>query len=179
MGSATYELPVGKNRKFFNSMPKALDLILGSWQMNGIAAFQKGIPVAISNGGNSANIGAPGIRPTDNGQNPQNTGPIGSRLMHYFKQEVFSQTPNYAFGNVGRFLPNVRNPGVHNLDFSLFKSFRPTERMTLQFRAEAYNFTNSPVWGGLGTTVNSPSNFGIIQSKSGNRTMQLALKLLF
>jgi len=179
VASATYELPVGRNRSFFGSMPKAADFVFGGWQMNGITTFQKGIPVAISNGGNSANLGAPGIRPTDNGQNPQNTGSIGSRLSNYFVQSVFSQTPNYAFGNVGRFLPNVRQPGAHNLDFSLFKNFHPVERVNLQFRAESYNFTNSPVWGGLGTTVNNPSTFGIITSKSGNRTMQMALKLIF
>ncbi len=177
--SGTYELPLGKGRKFFSSMPKVADIVLGGWQVNGILVFQKGIPVAIGNGGNSANLGAPGIRPTDNGQNPQNTGSIGDRLNNYFNQTVFSQTPNYAFGNVGRFLPNVRQPGTHNLDASLFKNFRPVERVNLQFRAEAFNATNSPTWGGLGTTVNSPSNFGIITSKSGNRTMQLALKLMF
>jgi hypothetical protein len=80
---------------------------------------------------------------------------------------------------VGRFLPNVRQPGTHNLDFSVFKSFKPIEKMDLQFRAEAYNLTNSPTWGGLGTTVNNPSTFGIITNKSGNRTMQLALKLTY
>ena len=179
VASATYEVPVGRNRHFFGSMPKAADYVFGGWQMNGITTFQKGIPVALNNGGNSANIGAPGIRPTDNGQNPANSGSIGDRLNNYFNQSVFSQTPNYAFGNVGRFLPNVRQPGTHNLDFSLFKNFHPVERVNLQFRAEAYNFTNSPTWGGLGTTVNNPSTFGIITSKSGNRTMQMALKLIY
>ena len=50
---------------------------------------------------------------------------------------------------------------------------------TLQLRAEAYNFTNSPTWGGPGTTVNAPSTFGIVTSRSGNRTMQMAIKLIF
>lgn len=179
VASATYEVPVGKGRHYLGSMPRSVDFVLGGWQMNGIATFQDGTPVQISNGGNSANIGAPGIRATDNGQNPQNTGSIGGRLTNYFVQGDFSQTPNYAFGNVGRFLPNVRQPGTHNLDFSLFKGFHPIERMNLQFRAEAYNLTNSPAWGGLGTTVNNPSTFGIITSKNGNRTMQMALKLIF
>jgi len=160
-------------------MPKAADLLVGGWQMNGIATFQKGIPIAIGNGGNSANIGAPGIWATDNGQNPANSGSIANRLNNYFIQSDFSQTPNYAFGNVGRFLPNVRQPGTHNLDFSLFKSFKPVEKASLQLRAEAYNLTNSPTWAAPGTTVNSPATFGIVTSRSGNRTMQIAAKLLF
>jgi Carboxypeptidase regulatory-like domain/TonB dependent receptor len=179
VASATYEIPVGRNRKYFSGMSKGVDAVLGGWQINGITTFQRGIPVALSNGGNSANLGAPGIRPTDNGQDPYVGGSIKSRLNNYFNQSVFSQTPNYAFGNVGRFLPNVRLPGVHNLDASLFKSFRPIERLSFQIRAEAYNFTNSPTWGGPGTTVNNPATFGIVTSESGNRTMQMAAKLIF
>jgi len=177
--SAVYELPFGRGRKFMNSAPKAVDAVLGGWQMNGIATFQKGIPIAISNGGNSTGINSPGIRPTTNGQDPFVGGAIGSRLNQYFIQSDFSQTPNYTFGNVGRFLPNIRQPGAHNLDFSLFKSFKPIEKMTLQFRAEAFNFTNSPTWSAPGTTVNNPSTFGIVTSANGNRTMRLALRLMY
>ncbi len=179
VASATYELPIGRSRKYFTSMPKGADLVFGGWQINGITTFQRGIPIQLSNGGNSANIGAPGIRPMDNGQNPFVGGDIKNRLNDYFVQGDFSQTPNYAFGNVGRFLPNVRQPGTHNLDASLFKNFRPIEKMSLQLRAEAYNFTNSPTWAAPGTTVNNPATFGIVTSESGNRTMQMAVKLIF
>jgi hypothetical protein len=177
--SANYELPVGRGRHFFGAMPKTADAVFGGWQINGINTFAKGLPIQISNGGNSANIGAPGIWATENGQNPEQTGSIANRLNEYFVQSVFSQTPNYAFGNTGRFLPNVRGPGIHNLDASLFKSFKPIERATLQLRAEAYNLTNSPTWSGPGTTVNAPATFGIVTSRSGNRTMQMAIKLIF
>jgi hypothetical protein len=176
VASANWEVPLGRSRKFMNAAPKAVDFIMGGWQMNGIATFQKGIPIAISNGDNTTGINSPGIRPTDNGQNPQVTGIIGDRLNKYFVQSVFSQTPNYTFGSVGRFLPNVRQPGQHNLDFSLFKNFKPIEKMNIQFRAEAFNFTNSPVWSSPGTTVNNPSTFGIVTSANGNRTMRLALR---
>lgn len=86
---------------------------------------------------------------------------------------------NYAFGNVGRFLPNVRQPGTHNLDVALHKNFKPLDRVTLSLRAEAYNFTNSPTWSAPGTTVNNPATFGMVISESGNRTMLLAARLLF
>jgi len=177
--SPNFELPFGRGRKYFNSIPRPADFVLGGWQMNGILTFQKGIPIAISNGGNSTGLNSPGIRPTDNGQNPARSGAIADRLNEYFVQTVFTQTPNYTFGNVGRFLPNVRQPGVHNLDFSLFKNFHPIEKMNLQFRAEAFNFTNSPVWSAPGTTVSSPATFGIVTSASGSRTVQLALKLIY
>jgi hypothetical protein len=177
--SGNYELPIGKGRYFFGGLPRAADAVLGGWQINGIMTFAKGLPIQLSNGGNSTGLNSPGIWASDNGQNPALSGPIANRLNEYFVQADFFQTPNYAFGNVGRFLPNVRNPGVHNLDASLFKNFKPIERATLQLRAEAYNLTNSPTWSAPGTTVNNVSTFGIITSRGGNRTMQMAVKLIF
>jgi hypothetical protein len=177
--SAVYELPVGKGRHFFKNMPRGADAVFGGWQINGIMTFARGLPIQISNGGNSTGINSPGIWATDNGQNPALSGHIADRLNQYFVQSDFSQTPNYTFGNTGRFLPNVRSPGAHNLDASLFKNFKPIERATLQLRAEAYNFTNSPTWSGPGTSVTNVSTFGIITSRGGNRTMQMAVKLIF
>lgn len=179
VASANYELPIGKGRHFLGNMPKAADAVLGGWQINGIMTFAKGLPIQLSNGGNTTGLNSPGIWASDNGQDPARSGPIGNRLTQYFVQSDFFQTPNYALGDVGRFLPNVRGPGVHNLDASLFKNFKPVERATLQLRAEAYNFTNSPTWGGPGTTVNNVSTFGIVTSEGGNRTMQMAIKLIF
>jgi hypothetical protein len=184
VASATYEIPIGRGKKYFNGLPKAADFVVGGWQMNGIMTFQTGIPLAITNGGNTTGLNSPGIRPTDNGQNPALSGAIASRLNEYFVQSVFSQTPNYAFGNVGRFLPNVRQPGLHNLDFSLFKNFKPIEKMTVQFRAEAFNLTNSMTWNAPGNNVATPGSFGVVNSEnttlaSPNRTVQLGLKLYY
>jgi len=52
--------------------------------------------------------------------------------------------------------------------------------MNLQFRAEAFNAFNHPVWNGPGTTVNTPGSFGVITTKGGQRRQfQLALRLQF
>ena len=179
VASFVYELPVGKGRAFFSGMGRTMNAVLGGWQVNGIMTFAKGLPLQISNGGNTTGLNSPGIYASENGQNPALGGAIANRLNEYFVQSDFSQTPNYSFGNLGRFLPNVRAPGVHNLDSSLFKNFKPIERATLQLRAEAYNLTNSPTWASPGTTVNNVSTFGVVTSRSGNRTMQMAVKLIF
>ncbi len=175
--SANYELPFGKGRPFLSTVPRAVDFALGGWQINGIAVFSKGLPLQISNGGNNTNIGSPGQRPNNNGKSAKKEGPIAERLTQYFDTSVFSQAPIYTFGNVGRTLPDVRGPGIHNLDFSIFKIFRATERLNLQVRAEAFNLTNSPTWNSPGANVTDLSNFGVITSASGQRQVQLALKL--
>jgi hypothetical protein len=176
--SFNYDLPIGKGRKLFANMPKVADAFIGGWQINGVNVFQKGIPIAIGNNGNSANLGAPGIRPTATGIDPYVGGNIGDRQNNYFNQAAFTQTPNFAFGTVGRFLPNVRQVGTHNLDFSIFKNYHPIEKAQLQLRGEFYNATNTNSWGNPGTTIGT-STFGIVTSKSGNRSAQLGIKLIF
>lgn len=177
--SANYQMPFGKGRKYLLNMPRAAEMVIGGWQMNGIATFAKGTPMQISNGGNNTNIGSPGQRPNNNGQSGVKSGPIADRLNAYFDPTVFSQAPIFTFGNTSRTSPNIRAPGTHGIDFSLFKDFRATEKFTVQLRAEAFNFTNSPTWNAPGNTVTAPGSFGVITAASGQRQVQLALKISY
>jgi len=92
---------------------------------------------------------------------------------------VFSQPAAYTFGNVGRTLPDVRGPGARNLDLALFKSFRFREKLTAQFRGEAFNATNTVKFSNPNVTRSS-NQFGIISNQANSpRQMQVGLKLLF
>ncbi|MEJ7605948.1 MAG: hypothetical protein WKF37_06715 [Bryobacteraceae bacterium] len=77
-----------------------------------------------------------------------------------------------------------RGPGASNLDFSIFRNFRIGEKMNLQFRSEAFNLSNTPVFtlpGATNTalTIGNP-NFGRLTSSSATgRQIQFGLKLLF
>jgi hypothetical protein len=91
------------------------------------------------------------------------------------------------FGNSGRDI--IRGPGVFNLDLSLFRSFAIREHLAMQFRAEAFGFTNTPAFGNPGTTVSNATftngvatnlnGYDTITSASGERQIRLALKLSF
>jgi hypothetical protein len=178
--SANYELPIGRKRSMLTSAPAAVEFILGGWQVNGIATFQTNVPLQISNGGNFTNLGSPGQRPNNNGKSAKKTGPTEDRLNSYFDQTVFSQAGNFTFGNTSRTSPDLRAPGTRAFDGSLFKRFRFRETANVEFRAEAFNLFNHPIWNGPGTTVNDPGSFGIINSKGGQRRqIQLALRLQF
>ena len=73
----------------------------------------------------------------------------------------------------------MRAPSSENIDFSLFKMFKPVEKMTVQFRAEAFNILNQVVFGMPNTTLNS-NQFGVISSQANSpRTIQFGLKLQF
>jgi hypothetical protein len=81
---------------------------------------------------------------------------------------------------IGTFGRNVlRRGGINNLDLSIAKQFRMTERIRLDFRTEFFNFTNTPRFG---TPVSSMavSTFGQIQSQENSpRYIRLGLKLGF
>ena len=73
----------------------------------------------------------------------------------------------------------MRGPAVNTLDAALLKSWKTTERQRLEFRLEASNVRNHPVFSNPGTTYGS-STFGqITGTKVGSRNMQLGLKYYF
>ena len=85
--------------------------------------------------------------------------------------------------------PTLYGPAYFNSDLGLFKNFQIKESQKLQFRFNAYNFLNHPLWSfngsnlGLGFDgstgkVNTP-NFGTVTTKQGRRVIQLAVKYIF
>ena len=180
VGNAIYELPFGKGKRWLGSAPKALDFVLGGWQASGIYTYTTGQPLQIGNGGNSTGIGGT-LRPNNNGQDAKLTGPVGNRINGYFNTADFSQAPNYTFGTTSRTSPDLRGPSQHTLDTSFFKTFRFAEKAGVRLEADMFNFANHPIWGGPNTTVTSTgaAGFGTITSKSGNRTLQLAMRISF
>ena len=178
VGSFVYNLPVGHGKQFGAHWNRLTDAFLGGWQLNGIVSAQTGNPLALS-ASNVANIFNPGERPNNNGKSAKLSGSVAGRLSQYFTTADFSQPATYTLGNVSRTLPDVRTPGLANLDVSLFKHFAITERLNLEFRAESFNVFNTPQFGGPNTSVTS-SSFGVITSQANApRQIQLALKLLF
>ena len=104
----------------------------------------------------------------------------------WFDTAQFVNPPNFTYGNVGRTLPDVRNPGILNFDISVIKDTTITERLKMQFRGEAFNFVNhrnlgSPNVGfSAGANgLNNSSTFGVITTARDPRIMQFGLKLMF
>ncbi len=175
--SSVYELPIGPGKMLMNWGGPA-GKILGGWQINGIAMFQSGPPLQI-NGGNSAGAFAGTQRPNWSGRDASTSGTITDRLGAYFDTSAFSLNDPFTFGNAPRIMPNLRGPGAANFDLSLFKNTTITERIKLQFRAEAFNAFNRVQFQIPNTSINSAA-FGRISAQANSpRDIQLALKLLF
>ena len=100
-------------------------------------------------------------------------------LEEYFDTAAFSVeglAPNEP-GNAGRNI--LRGPGYVNLDFSVFKVFRFTDRVSVQLRVEAFNLTNTTHFATPNADL-SRGDFGTITRTTGNaRIMQFAVRAMF
>ena len=116
------------------------------------------------------------------GANPASSGSLTARLNGYFNPAGFAPAPTIGdgtgFGNCG--VGILRGPDQRNLDLGMQRGFPIKERTTLNFRAEFFNFTNTPKFGQPVNDFAAGPAFGVISSTSGNpRIVQFALKLLF
>jgi hypothetical protein len=157
-----YELPFGAEKRWLKS--GTASAILGGWQMNGIFAAYSGRPFTIT--ASDASLNMPGNEQTaDQVKDKVETfGDIGDAGT-FFDTSAFARVTEVRFGTVGR--NTMRGPGVVNLDMSLFRTFDVTNRFKLQFRAEAFNVTNTPHFANPESNVNS-SDFGRIYSTNGD-----------
>lgn len=141
-------------------------LVLSGWQLNGIFSRYSGTPFTVSTSGTSLNT--PGNTQTADQVKPevQILGGTG-RGQSYFDPFAFAPVTAVRFGNSG--INILRGPGVANLDLGLFREFRPAEKWSIQFRAEAFNATNSPHFNNPGTSVSSMqlNNDGTIRNLGG------------
>jgi hypothetical protein len=175
--SFSYDLPVGKRRAFVNDNT-ILDAFLGGWTLNAVAVYQTGFPLQVyQNNANSA-YGYGAQRPNATGVSPSTSGSVEDRLNNYINPAAFSLATAGTFGNISRTL-SILGPGQKNWDLSIFKSYAIKERFRAQFRCEALNAFNSPLFASPNTNFSSGS-FGKITSQSNfARQLQLALRFTF
>lgn len=176
--SNTYELPFGRGKSFAQSGAAAA--VLGGWQVNVLASLYTGRPTTPT-----APTGSHNSRPS--GQFADCLAPprkIGSPdewwdISTLADPEDQGGTPR--FGTCGSNI--LRGPGLINADMGIFRRFQPTERLSVQFRAEAFNVTNTPHFATPTASISS-SNFGVVTGmantgREGNdqRVFRLGLRL--
>lgn len=177
--SLTYELPFGRNRAFLSSAGPVVERLVSGWQVNMIATYQSGFPLSITQQVNNTNASSLGQRPNIVlGQPLATSGPVSSRIDAYLNAAAFSAAPANTFGNAPRTI-GVRSPMTHNWDLSLLKNTQVWEGFTAQFRCEAINAFNSPVFRAPNTQFGNP-NFGRITSQANfARVVQMSVRLMW
>ena len=172
-----YDLPTVDRGRWMHAF-------LGGWSYAGIMTSQSGTPFSVDNGGygDSAGVadgtvtngsfadivGNPnsGIPPRD----PSQKGPL------LFNPNAYTDTRGLTFGDSGRNSLNI--PHRTNFDMSVYKMFQPTERISVQFRAEAFNIFNHPQWSGVNNFTDT-ANFLYPSGAHSGRIGQFAIRLAF
>ncbi len=180
--SMSYELPIGRGKRFLQSAAGFEGKLLGGWQVNGIATMLSGFPFTPQIGANRSGDGDT-RNPDRPSWNPAFSGPVVlENPNRWFDPNAFILPPVGTFGNVGRGV--LRGPGLADLDLSVFKRTAITERITLQFRAELFNLLNHANFGTPNAVVFSGTTYsgsaGLITSTATtSRQIQFGLKLVF
>jgi hypothetical protein len=177
--SYSYALPFGKNRQYLSN-DGFLTTVLSGWETFGIVTLQSGRPFTVAllseidNSGTGRSILGFGAndRPNVVG-NPDLSNPT---TLQWFNTAAFAFPAPGTFGNAGRNI--LEGPGFQNVNASLVKNTHFTERVYLQFRAEAFNLFNHPNFNLPDNFLGSPT-FGRITSARDARHIQFGLKLLF
>ena len=162
-----YDLPSVKSFRF----------LFSGWRLSGILTFQDGTPLnPVYFGSDFANSGTPNRPDAVAGQKVQL--PSGQRTIYrYFNTDAFSTPAPYTFGTAGR--DTIPGPGNEVIDASLQRRFRLTDRLGLDFRAEAFNLSNHPNVGIPGPYPDFGPFFGRIFVSGEPRRLQFGLRLDF
>lgn len=191
-----YELPFGAGKRWLNGNAVAANLF-GGWQVAGIFETRTGRPISITSNRGTVNRQGRSARNTVNtslsrSELQDRTGlffdPATRRPLFFDPSLIgadgrgnaqFLQNP--VAGQYGTLqLTPVSGPGFWNVDLSLIKRTKLTERLNLEFRAEAFNAFNHTNFfvAAENNDINS-TTFGRLTQTFDPRIMQLSLKLNF
>jgi outer membrane receptor protein involved in Fe transport len=183
----TWDVPVGKGRKFGGGMSKAADLIVGGWNTSFLVMAHSGFPVTILgvDGTNQAvrgNVRANHYRAlTYQNQSIDNWFGTGNSFCAAGVDDGKCAYGNAALGQFGNTaIGTEQAPSFFDFDSSIGKRFKFAEKKSLDFRVEFFNLFNHASFGPPGRTLATPSTFGVITTQTTpSRNIQFGLKLMF
>lgn len=158
-----YELPFGQGKQFRTNVA-AVDKVIGGWQYSGMYIYQTGAAVALP-----AAI-ATGTSP----------GRSDKTIAHWFNGASMAVMPSFTARRIPFYWTGLRVPAMNNWDIALIKNtFVYKERVKAQFRAEFVNAFNRVWFGGLNTSVTSPTYTQLTGQANNPRNIQFGLKIAF
>jgi hypothetical protein len=171
--SSGYELPLGRGQTFLANTNGVVNALVSGWQMQGILVLHSGLPFTPTISRDVSNTGIGSQLP-----NRLGSGVLSNpTISNWFNKAAFAVPATYTFGNSGSYI--LKGDRYKNLDFSFFKQFQLREQMSLEFRAEAFNLTNSPTFNPPSGTIDTATGSVVTSTLSTPRNIQLGLKFQF
>ena len=181
--NGVYRLPFGHGQRFVNS--GWASQVIGGWELAGLAQARTGLPVNITMT-RKANVMLDG---NTSSQRPdlvpgQSIYAADQTIDNWFNPAAFATPAKFTWGDLGRYIAN--GPGAFEIDTSLEKKFRLTERYTFDLRASAFNLLNHPEFSNPASNI-SKASFGTITSilndgatgSGAPRRIEFMLRLVF
>lgn len=199
--SGVYNLPFGRGRAVLPTLNRVADLAIGGWELGALFMYQTGSPWGVPSGVEYLhNAWVPRTNETDSGykairgvsgciaSTDADTGAHTAEANNWTASHSCDQwdmvvRPSYAaVQNV--VYTGIRIPSDYQFDTNLSKNFAIWDRLKLQFRLEAFNTFNHPLWQvGYDSTANSPTFGAIVKGTTAQsnlpRQVQLSLKLMW
>ena len=182
-GPCTYDAPQLFNASvvYFSHSPsknRFASFLLNDWQIAPLIRFSSGLPINPVDGTDRSLTGVGLDRPNVNAGVPLyiNTS-RSSKLYQFVNPAAFSVNPLGTFGNAGHLM--LRSPSYFDVDSSISRKFKATERVNVDLRVETFNVTNHPNFNAPGVSNPTSSTFGQVKSAQDPRIMQGAFKVIF
>jgi hypothetical protein len=179
--SYIYQLPIGRGSRVLNGIPRALDLVIGGWQVAGITTMMTGQRLSPGFSGiDPANTNQFGGRPDRIGDGNFDSGGMRDSIKGgrpIFDSGAFLEpgAGRGSYGNSARHI--LTGPGQAVWNIVVAKSFPFRESARVQFRWEMFNAFNRGNFGNPSTNI-SGGDFGIVTYTAGSsRRMLFALRL--
>ncbi|MEO8737300.1 MAG: carboxypeptidase regulatory-like domain-containing protein [Edaphobacter sp.] len=173
--SGTYQIPVGRGRKYMAKGNKFVDAALGGWQLQTIIVLRSGTPYTPIVSSDRANTGVGSQRPN---LNPAGGSPTFHKtLTTWFDKTKYVVAPQYTYGQVRA--NTLQSDAFRQYDASLFKNFALPRESILSFRAEFFNLPNTTSFSAPSATIDASSCCTVDSTSIPSRDIQFALKYNF
>jgi hypothetical protein len=183
--SSVYELPIGRG-KLLHPDNAVLNQAVGGWSFGVVAEANTGTPLSPIMAANNTDTFSLGNRPNLVGDpNLSSSRPRSQKLAEWFNTAAFADPAQGQPSAIGLFGNAPRSfgtgPGQFNVDLSLLKDFRATERVDLQLRLEALDALNHANFANPNTQFGSAAFGQVTGLYSGTpaRIVQLGMHLSF
>ncbi len=164
--SGIWDLPFGNRRALLNHGNRALRAVVSDWNYNFVFTYNAGYPTNWPNA-------------------------VFTCASYFVAEQThgqwFNNTPGcwkgraaYTLRDTGDRFAWIRNPGRSNVNMTMARTFRLTERYALQLRGESFNTTNTPMFGGPDTTY-TDARFGELPIAQQNfpRLVQISARIMY
>lgn len=181
--TGSYDFPAGKGRRFLTQGVGSW--VLGNWNLSSFMFYQSGYPMGLVDSGFQNNLrgGTPRPNITSHDWRAPTVGEeFDPDKDNFYNRDVIQRRTNPVadpFGNAPRLNGATRMFPTFRTNIAVTKALPFRESVRADLRVEVFDLFNQKTWNRPVSQDLANGQFGVITGASGNRTMQMGIKLVF